>query len=832
MRIINCNEIENNAYHIRLENGNIFITFINENIIRIVYSIEDILKDSSLIIEKTDYKPINVKYENNNNIISLKTNQLILSMDCQSGIFSYFNKEGKLISREPINAKSLEKITIYKSVIDEDIKLEQKVMVDGLRTNVVESEKVFDRIAYSAKLHFDFDKDEALYGLGSHEEGNLNLRGTKQELYQHNYKACVPVLVSTKGYGLLFDCMSFMEFEDGSNDSYMYCDVVNQLDYYFIYGENLDGVVKGYRYLTGKPPMLPKWAFGYMQSKERYFSSDELLEVALEFSKRNIPLDLLILDWKSWEGDLWGQKTFDKKRFPNPEKMINQLHKLNIKFMMSIWPNMFAGGENYVEMDKKGFLLSNRSTYNAFSDDARKLYWEHAEKGLFSKGVDAWWCDCTEPFEADWNGEKRKNSCERAQLNVSEAKKYIDPEQINAYSLYHSEGIYNGQRKNTSEKRVVNLTRSAYSGQQRFGSITWSGDISAKWDVLYKQIAAGLNFCATGCPYWTFDIGGFFVSKKPEMWFWNGDYNHGCYDLGYRELYTRWLQLGVFMPIFRSHGTDTPREPWRFGEAGTMYYDSIVKHIKLRYSLIPYIYSTAAEVYFKDYTMLRTMAFDFSENIVFDIKDQFLFGKNLMVCPVTKPMYHDIDSKQLRDIKKIRSVYLPKQNNWYDFNTNLYYEGGQELICNAPIDVIPVFVKEGSIIPMCEVAKSTNDIDPSLINLLVYTGADAFFTLYDDEGDNYNYENGEYSYIDLKWHNKDNKLIVCKRKGSFRGMTKKIIFKASFIKESMTIHKNIYYTGDEINLSIDELSDSTANGISTELNYSLSDVVQDVVQYN
>jgi alpha-D-xyloside xylohydrolase len=280
------------------------------------------------------------------------------------------------------------------------------------------------------------------------------------------------------------------------------------------------------------------------------------------------PLDCIVLDWRSWPNELWGQKTLDPERFPDPTSMVAELHQRNAHLMVSVWPNMGSGGADWKEMKARGYLLGDQGTYDAFQPEARRLYWEQAERGLFSHGIDAWWCDCTEPFQADWQGAKDPGPSERMRICTEEAKLHLDPESVNLYSLMHSKGIYHGQRSVTSQKRVVNLTRSAYAGQHRYGTVTWSGDITATWDTYRKQIPAGLNFCVTGSPYWTLDIGAYFVKNRPDLWFWSGDYDSGVEDMGFRELYVRWFQYGAFLPIFRSHGTDIDREIWRFGEPG------------------------------------------------------------------------------------------------------------------------------------------------------------------------------------------------------------------------------------------------------------------------
>jgi len=542
--------------------------------------------------------------------------------------------------------------------------------------------------------------------------------------------------------------------------------------------------------------MLPKWAFGYVQSKERYVSQQELIDTVKAYRDRGLPLDCIVLDWRSWAGDLWGQKTLDPERFPDPDGMMKTLHSLNARLMISIWPIMNAGGDNHREMSERGFLLGNQATYDAFQEEARQLYWKQAYEGLFSHGIDAWWCDCTEPFEADWHGAVKPEPEQRMLINTAEAKRFLDPEYINAYSLLHSKGIYEGQRAVTNAKRVVNLTRSAYAGQHRYGTITWSGDISANWDTLRKQIADGLNFCMTGSPYWTLDIGAFFVQNKPDLWFWSGDYNKGVEDLGYRELYVRWFQLGAFLPMFRSHGTDTPREIWRFGKPGEPMYDTLVKYLKLRYKLMPYIYSLAGAVTHRSYTMFRALAFDFRQDAnTHHIADQFMFGPAFMVAPVTEAMYYGQDSRELTDSPKTREVYLPG-GTWYDYWTDERIEGNKTIHAKADLETLPLFVRGGSIVPTGPDIQYADEKPSDMIHLKIYPGANGSFTLYEDEGDTYNYENGHYSTININWNHAKRTLSLGNRKGSFIGMLQQRQFSVEIAGEPT--HTIISYSGEQI----------------------------------
>ena len=598
---------------IETSKGFLGLTPYSDSIIRVRFApTQEFSTKESLMIQHSSGASVDIDVSETAEALMCLNSEAVNSDQQADRRVTYLDSSGQILTKEPDRGgKTLVPIDVVKSVFDESAEAQIRKDADGVHAYTAAAKQVVDRRAFHTKLEFEWMPGEALYGLGSHEEGMMNLRGQHQYLYQQNMKVVVPALLSTRGYGILLDSYSLMTFHDDAFGSYLWTDVDDELDYYFIYGPEFDQIVQGIRQLTGKAPLLPRWAFGYIQSKERYVSQAELIEVVKEYRKRGLPLDCIVQDWKSWTSDLWGQKTLDPERFPDPKGMMTELHRLNTRLMISVWPNMNPGGDNWREMRDQGCLLGNQATYDAFQEKARELYWKQANEGLFDHGIDAWWCDCTEPFQADWMGAFKPEPEERLRINTEEAKKYLDPEFINAYSLLHSQGIYEGQRKTTADKRVVNLTRSAYAGQQRYGTITWSGDVSATWDTLRRQIADGLNFCATGLPYWTTDIGAFFVKNDPDLWFWSGDFDLGVEDLGYRELYVRWFQYAVFLPMFRAHGTDTPREVWRFGEPGTVFYDTLVKFLQLRYRLMPYIYSLAGMVTHEDYTMMRALPFDF-----------------------------------------------------------------------------------------------------------------------------------------------------------------------------------------------------------------------------
>jgi len=797
MRLMDYQE-DTNGITMSTSSGMIQITFCTPSIARIRYTLENFFsqKESLMVINRAKVDEIQWCLNEHADHLELLTDRLTVKINKSTCSISYLDADGNVLTKEPSKGgKTLERTDVMRTISNDGAELQTKLGADGLRVNIDGLKQTVDRQAFRTKLEFEWQPDEALYGLGSHEEGMMNLRGKHQYLYQQNMKAVVPALLSTRGYGILVDTYSLTTFRDDAFGSYIWTDTDDEMDFYIIVGPEFDEIIKGIRFLTGEAPMLPKWAFGYVQSKERYVSGQELIDTVQAYRDRKLPLDCIVLDWRSWTGELWGQKTLDPDRFPDPVAMMEQLHALNSKLMVSIWPIMNSGGDNHREMIEKGYLLGNQATYDAFQEGARQLYWQQANEGLFSHGIDAWWCDCTEPFEADWKGAVKPEPEQRMLINTGEAKRYLDPEYINAYSLLHSKGLYEGQRSTKGSKRMVNLTRSAYAGQHRYGTITWSGDIAANWDTLKKQIADGLNFCVTGSPYWTFDIGAFFVQNKPELWFWNGDYDKGVDDLGYRELYIRWFQVGAFLPMFRSHGTDTPREIWQFGKPGEPMYDTLVKYLKLRYKLMPYIYSLAGAVAHESYTMLRALAFDFRQDEkTHNIDDQFMFGPAYMVAPVTAAMYYEAGSRELVETHKTRSVYLPN-GTWYDYWTDKRIEGNKTITARADLETMPLFVKAGAIVPTGPDIQYAEEQSEAVIHLKIYPGANGSFTLYEDEGDNYNYEDGKYSTIIMIWHNAKRTLMLENRVGSFEGMQEHRQFSIEIAGEAQ--HTIISYSGDQ-----------------------------------
>lgn len=711
---------------------------------------EFILRDDPMIVAKAEGIAEVAEAEGD---AVVDCGELMCRLNLNTGALEWFCSEGDVVTeimREPEKGgRVMREIDIIRHKFKPDSPIIEYQSVDGARARVAGTPYA-DRRGYQTRLSFVFDDDEDIFGLGQHEQGVLNYRGSHQFLYQHNLKISSPVIMSSKGWGLLNNCCSAQIFHDDAFGSYISADAADEMDYFVIYGPDFDRMVGAIRQLTGDAPMLPRWTLGYVQSKEHYSTGQELVDIAAEYRRRGIPLDCVVQDWQTWPEGQWGQKTVDKERYPDLKATTDKLHNMDVRLMWSIWPNMSGDCPNQMEFLRLGQMLGNRRTFDAFNPEARRTYWKQCREELFPGGVDAWWCDCSEPFEADWYGEVEMLPEDRMYFNVDEFKRYIDPTQILSYSINHSRGMYEGQRAETDEKRVVNLTRSGLTGQQRYATICWNGDTSATWDVLRRTVPDGLNLMLTGLPYWTVDAGGFFVKSRKE-WFGRGEYERGCEDENYRELYLRWLQLSAFLPMMRSHGTETPREVWRFGEPGDTYYDAIVDCIRLRYMLIPYAYSEMAAVHFERSTLMRMLAFDFrTDAVARNISDQFMFGRALMICPVLSPA---------EDGVAVRNVYLPEGCDWYDFWSNTRYTGGQWLRVNAQLSSIPIFVRAGSIVPIGTDGKCAEEaMCAQPLTLYVYGGADGRFTLYNDAGDGYGYERGEYATVTYEWHDDEERL--------------------------------------------------------------------------
>ena len=563
----------------------------------------------------------------------------------------------------------------------------------------------------------------------------------------------------------------------------VWSEMAKDMDYYFIAGENLDQVISGYRTLTGKASLYPKWVLGFWQSRERYKTSEEVESTLAEFRKRHIPIDNIVQDWNYWPENQWGSHEFEASRYPNPQAMLDSVHQMHGRFMISVWPKFYVNTDNYKELDAKGWMYVQSPTddihdwvgpgytngfYDAYDADARKMFWRQMDEKLYTglsgkstSMVDAWWMDASEPNVRDctpmWY---RKALSGPTALGTS-------TEYFNAYSTVNADAIYNGQRSvwkgKLNEPRVFLLTRSGFAGEQRFSTATWSGDIGTRWEDMRAQMTAGLNYSISGIPFWGMDQGGFCVENRyvaaQQLFDRTGQENEDLKE--WRELQTRWNQFGTFIPLFRSHGQWPLREIWNIAPDNHPAYKSFVYYDKLRYRLMPYLYSMAGWAHFKDYTLMRALVMDFNgDKEIENIGNQWMFGPALMACPVG---YYKARN---------RSVYFPKQCGWYNLYTNEYIEGGQRLVVDAPYEQIPVFVREGAIIPFGPEMEWSDEKSAELINLYVYAGQNGSFQLYEDEGTNYNYEKGKYATIDITYDDAAKTVSFGARKGQFPGMLK------------------------------------------------------------
>ena len=562
--------------------------------------------------------------------------------------------------------------------------------------------------------------------------------------------------------------------EAEKNQLSIWSEMSPDMDYYFIAGKNMDEVISGYRTLTGKAPVYPKWVLGFWQSRERYQSSKDIEENMKKFRDLKIPVDNIVQDWNYWKLDSWGSHEFEAARYPNPQAMLDSVHALHGRFMISVWPKFYDTVKNYKELDAKGWMYHQAikddihdwlgfrgSFYDAYDAGARKMFWRQMDENLYTKykfGIDAWWMDASEPNVRDctpmWY---RKALSGPTALGTA-------TEYFNAYSIVNADAIYNGQRSVNPNQRVFLLTRSGFAGEQRYSTATWSGDIATRWEDMRAQMTAGLNYSMAGLPFWGMDQGGFCVENRyvaaQQEFDKTGKENADLKE--WRELQARWNQFGCFVPLYRAHGQWPLREVWNIAPADHPAYKTIVAYDKLRYRLMPYLYSMAGMVHLKDYTMMRGLVMDFNgDEKVLDIKDQWMFGSALMACPVGEYQ------------KYSREVYLPKQKGWYDFYTGAYHAGGQTIVADAPYDKIPVFIPEGAILPIGPEMQWCDEKKPELIDLYVYAGKDGSYTLYEDEGTNYNYEKGKYAVIDFKYDDARKQVTIGARKGSFDGMLQK-----------------------------------------------------------
>jgi alpha-D-xyloside xylohydrolase len=745
-------------------------------------------------------KAQNIKVASDKNDVKLSTEAISVTVDTATGALTFLSKDGNAVLAEAKNG--------------------------GKEFDVP---SVFETKTWQVQQTFSSQSDEVLYGLGQHQEGIFNVRGVPVRLHQANTNISIPFLLSSKGYGILWNNPSLTDFnpadqsitvdpntgkgrittgEKGTYGFVLTSDNRNQLtlqvggqqvidinnmwtptsasgaigldanreyevsaaggpggiqlamrhpqdtttfrsevgqaiDYYFFYGPELNRVISEYRALTGEAPLFPRWAYAYWQCRERYHSQQEILDTAAEFRKRKIPVDALVQDWQYWGKYGWNAMKFDEDHYPNPKEMLDQLHANNLHMMISIWSRFGEDTDVYKKMKAQSFLIPGETWTDFINPAAQAAFWSNLKDGIFADGMDGWWMDASEP-----------------EFDVLKNKKtFLGPGNSvrNAYPLYVTKAIYEGQRSTTDKKRVVILTRSAFAGQQRNAAASWSGDITANWITLRRQISAGLSFSMSGLPYWTTDVGGFF---RPDDQYTSDSYH---------ELLIRWFEYGTFCPIFRVHGYKSNAELWNYGPQAEQI---LTQYDELRYRLLPYIYSAAWGVTKYGETLMRALPLEFfSDPRAQAVSDQFMFGPALLINPVTA------------EGATHRSIYLPAGHDWVDFWTGKRISGGQTIDAEAPLDRMPMYAKAGSVIPFGPIAETASaKADP--IDLRVYAGADGDFMLYEDEGDNYDYEHGEYSVIPIHWDDRAETLIVGDRRGSFPGMLEHRTFRVVRVAEA------------------------------------------------
>ena len=641
------------------------------------------------------------------------------------------------------------------------------------------------RTSRSARLRFVTPEPQILTGLGQHEDGVFDYSGNEERLYQHNMKIAIPFLLSGAGYGLLIEADCAMRFMGGEREFAFELDAAEEFSYVVFHGSDCADVLRKLAALVGRPEMLPKWAFGYIQSKERYKSAAELLSVVREFRRRGLGLDCVVLDWLSWQEGCWGDKTPDPARFPDVRALTDELHDLGARLMVSVWPN--AGrGRDHDEFAERRMFLPGSKIYDAFSPAARALYWEQCRRHWMAGGADALWCDSCEPItDPDWCGSEKRDEEERWRLITGESALRMNPEEMNAYGARHLRGLREHWLADLPAKRPAVLSRSGGIDSSALGAVLWSGDVCASWDVLKKQVTEGVKMASSGIAYWTLDIGAFFVGQK-EQWFWRGGYPDGVDDPAYRELYVRWFQFGAMLPMFRSHGTDTPREPWAFGEG--LEYECLREMIRLRYRLLPYIYATAAQSCREGLPMMRAMLTAFgSDPRVRARHDCYMLGDALLVKPVVRA---------LRDGGGEETVVLPAGAGWYDLFTLEYADGGRELRVPTPLNRFPLFVRAGGILPVSEGAECVGDLPLPAREIWVFRGADGAFELYDDAGDGMEYLSGAYIRIPLRYEEASRTLTIGAARGNMRvDCEMRIRFVGA---DGAQYLQSIHYDGEEV----------------------------------
>ena len=673
---------------------------------------------------------------------------------------------------------------------------------------------------------FTLDKGEAIYGLGTIQNGKMNRRGEHKRMEQSNLEDFQNVIQSIKGWGLYWDNYAPTQFDDDARGMSLTSEAGDVIDYYFMYGGSADGVIAQMRFLSGDVPMFPLWTYGFWQSKERYKTAAETESIVDKYRELQVPLDGIIQDWQYWGSNyLWNAMDFLAEDFANGKQMIQNVHQKHAHFMISIWASFGPQTQQFRELDAKGLLLpietwpqsgishvwppimeypSGVKVYDAFSPEARAIYWKYLKK-LYDYGTDAWWMDSTDP---DFFNPKESDYQHPVTGGTWRSLR-------NAFPLETVRGIYQAQRKDDRGKRIFIMTRSSFAGQQHYGSNMWSGDVASSWEMLRNQIPAGLSFTLTGNPNFNTDIGGFFCGSYNTKGSGSAPKNPQ-----FQELYVRWMQYGLFCPVFRSHGADAPREIWQFGEPGTPVYQSIKNLIDFRYRLIPYLYSTASQVTNNNFSYMRPLFSDFAaDKKVWDMTDEFMFGRSILACPIVEAQYtqekiikedamtgwnrKEVTGESAAQADwtetKTATKYLPKGANWYDFWTGKLYKGGQNVVLTTRFDQVPMFVRAGSIVPLGPVMQYVGEKPWDNLEIRIYPGADAEFSLYEDEGDGYNYEQGYYSNIIFTWTDRTRTLHISARQGGYKGML--LDRKFTLVLPDGTT-KTIDYNGNQVTVKL------------------------------
>lgn len=783
-------------YTITIGNVTTEITFYSPEIVRVMkYQTNDELgKTDPKVVVTMKPQEVNPTKHEGSLLDTLVTDKIVVTCNKKTGMIAFFRTDGNILLRE--NAKpTFTKRTAH--TIDQ----------------------------YNVAQSFKLSNGEAIYGFGQVQDGNLNHRGKSySHMIQNNTSVWIPFFHSTRGYGLYWDLYGPCDFSDNSSTGATFrTEAAHAVDYYVLLGSETDGneVGKRIRELTGKATMVPLWTYGYFQSKERYQSAMETLGVLQKYRSLNVPIDCVVQDWQYWGGNnQWNAMEFLNPQFKDDyQKMIDGMHDDGAHLLISIWANFGRDTKQFAHFKAKNQLMKMGNdimsstwpnnegvgVYNPYQQSARDYYWQCLYDGLVNKGVDAYWVDSSEPdhYQGGEDWEKTNDFVvlntddeDNATLNpLSLKSKHTWRAMRNVFPLMHARGVYEGHRAQkaqlTEAKRVMIMTRSGFLGMQRYGAGTWSGDITASWETFANQIPAALNYSACGIPSWNSDIGAFF----------NGSYQAPGQD-SYKELYCRWIQFGAFCTIMRSHGSGTDKAIYQFGKEGESYYDIINRYIHLRYALLPYIYSTARQVYADDYTFMRAMGIAYPQDAAtLSLKDQFMFGKDLLVAPVIKSQATQ------------RTTYLPKGDNWTDIWTGEQFTGGQKVTKDVNLAIMPMYVRQGTIIPWGPDVQYSSKTKWDKLEIRIYPGADGSFSLYEDETDNYNYEQGKFSLIPFSWNDETQTLTIGARTGDFNGMLQNRTFRIVLvdpekhmgigIKQSVRFSKDVDYDGKEISVKID-----------------------------